>query len=138
MRDRGAQRCSGAGISRSSSFLLSDRFTIVPFSFITTYWGRAIILTSWYCRDRVSSCNIYMQSKKLHKVFKWVGLFSTYVSSTCFGPHRSIIRSDLYKLYVQIWYVVLLCVLLDTPKSANTACTNRSWRWTDEVRNMSS
>ena len=41
-------------------------------------------------------------------------LFSPYVSSTCFGPHRSTIRSVLYKLYSQIWYVVLLCVLLDT------------------------
>ena len=30
----------------------------------------------------------------------WV-LFITYVSSTCFGPHRSIIRSVLYKLYLQ-------------------------------------
>ena len=34
-------------------------------------------------------------------------------SSTCFGPHRSIIRSVLYKLYSQIWYVVIR-VLLDT------------------------
>ena len=24
---------------------------------------------TWYCRDRVSSCNIYMQSNKIHKVF---------------------------------------------------------------------
>ena len=29
-----------------------------------------------------------------------------------FGPDRSIIRSVLYKLNVQVWYVVLLCVLL--------------------------
>jgi hypothetical protein len=43
-----------------------------------------------------------------------VSLFITYVNSTCFGPHRSIIRSVFYKLYVQIWYVVMLCVLLDT------------------------
>ena len=57
-----------------------------------------------------------------------------------------------YKLYLQIWYVVLLCVLLDTSsrycwtcrvvrvlphtKSANTACKRHSWWWTDEVRNM--
>ena len=46
-------------------------------------------------------------------LYDWV-LFITYVSSTCFGPHRSIFRSVLYKLYVQIWYVVLLWVLLDT------------------------
>ena len=26
---------------------------------------------------------------------------STYVSSTCFGPHRSIIRSVLYKVYLR-------------------------------------
>ena len=30
-----------------------------------------------------------------------------YVSSTCLGPHRSIIRSIFYKLNVQIWYVVI-------------------------------
>ena len=54
-----------------------------------------------------------MQSNKIHKVFKWVSLFSIYVSSTCFGPHRFVIRSVLYKLYVQIWYVVTR-VLLDT------------------------
>ena len=39
--------------------------------------------------------------------------FSTYVSSTCFGPHRSIIRSVLHKLYSQICYVVIR-VLLET------------------------
>ena len=44
---------------------------------------------------------IYMQSNKIHELFYWVSLFSTYVSSTCFGPHRSIIRSVLYKLYSQ-------------------------------------
>ena len=54
-----------------------------------------------------------MQSNKIHKVFRWVSLFSTYVSSTCFWPHRSIIRSVLYRLYLQIWYVVIR-VLLDT------------------------
>ena len=56
---------------------------------------------------------IYMQSNKIHKVFQRVSLFSTYVSSTCFGLHRSIIRSVFYKLYSQIWYVVIR-VLLDT------------------------
>ena len=50
---------------------------------------------------------IYMQFNKIHKVFYDCVLFITYVSSTCFGPHRSIIRSVLYKLYVQIWYVVI-------------------------------
>ena len=44
---------------------------------------------------------IYMQSNKIHKFFQWVSLFSTYVSSTCFGPHLSITRSVFYKLYSQ-------------------------------------
>ena len=44
---------------------------------------------------------IYMQSNKIHNVFQWVSLFGTYVSWTCFGPHRSIIRSVSYKLYSQ-------------------------------------
>ena len=87
---------------------------------------------------------------------EWV-LFSTYVSSTCFGPHRSIIRSVFYKLYSQTlvcgttvrttrhvqplfrngWTCRVVRVLPHT-KSVNTACTKRSWRWTGEVRNMSS
>ena len=37
-------------------------------------------------------------------------------SSTCFGPDRSIFRGVFYKLYVQIWYVVIR-VLLDTSSS---------------------
>jgi hypothetical protein len=40
------------------------------------------------------------------------GVVGKTTSSTCFGPHRSILRSVLYKLYVQIWYVVIR-VLLD-------------------------
>ena len=63
-----------------------------------------------------------MQSNKIQQVFQWVSLFSTYVSSTCFGPHRSIIRSVLYKLYSQIWYVVILCVLLDTSSRNGWTC----------------
>ena len=55
-------------------------------------------------------------------MFQWVSLFSTYVSSTCFGPHRSIIRSVLYKLYLQIWYVVTR-VLLDTSQPLQS-CRN--------------
>ena len=37
-----------------------------------------------------------------------------YVSSTCFGPHRSIIRSVLYKLYSQTLVCAVIRVLLDT------------------------
>ena len=35
-----------------------------------------------------------------------MSLFITYVSSTCFGPHRSIIRSVLQAVFadLQIWY----------------------------------
>ena len=57
---------------------------------------------------------IYMQSNRLHNVFLMSEFYSSRMfSSTCFGPHRSIIRSVLYKLYLQIWYVVIR-VLLDT------------------------
>ena len=69
---------------------------------------------------------LYMQSNKIHKVFQWVSLFSTYVSSKCFGSHRSIIRSVLYKLYLQIWYVVIR-VLLDTSSRYGWTC--RVVRW---------
>ena len=84
-----------------------------------------------------------VQSNKIHKVFEWVTLFSTYVSSTCFGPHRSIIRSVFYKLYSQIWHVVIRVLqfvlqlrkgwtcrvvrVLPHTKFAHTACKRRSW-----------
>ena len=45
---------------------------------------------------------LYMQSNKIHKVFQWVSLFSTYVSSTCFGSHRSIIRSVLQAVFADL------------------------------------
>ena len=67
----------------------------------------------WILCDDVSEHSvpyiyIYICSPtKCTKCFnEWV-LFSTYVSSTCFGPHRSIIRRVFYKLYLQIWYVVI-------------------------------
>ena len=42
--------------------------------------------------DRVSSCNIYAGQDTTRFFYDWV-LFIIYVSSTCFGPHRSIFRS---------------------------------------------
>ena len=42
-----------------------------------------------------------------------MSLFITYVSCTCFRPHRSIFRSVLQAVFAD-WYVVILCVLLDT------------------------
>ena len=45
---------------------------------------------------------IYMQSNKTHNVVLMSKFYSAlFVSSTCFGPHRSIFRSVLYKLYSQ-------------------------------------
>ena len=70
--------------------------------------------------DRVSSCNIYAVQQDTQSV-----LFITYVSSTCFGPHRSIIRSVLCKLYLQIWYVVIR-VLLDTSSRYKVVTAHRS------------
>ena len=64
----------------------------------------------------------YNRTTRYTMRFYWVSLFSTYVSSTYFGPHRSIIRRVLYKLYLQIWYVVLLCVLLDTSSRYGWTC----------------
>ena len=53
------------------------------------------------------SQHIYAVQEDTQTVFSELVLFSTYVSSTCFGPHRSIIRSVFYKLYSHIWYVVI-------------------------------
>ena len=121
---------------------------------LTEYKLRTVAFTLSLTK-RLQVMLIYMQSNKIHRVFQWLSLFSTYVSSTRFGPHRSIIRSVLYKLYSQTLvcgttvrttrHVQPLLVLAGRveqyayyhiPKSANTACTKRSWWWTGEVRNM--
>ena len=47
-------------------------------------------------------CNIYAVQQDTQSVL--MSLFITYVSSTCFGPHRSIIRSVL-----QAVFAVLVC-----------------------------
>ena len=55
-----------------------------------------------------------MYSPTRYTKFFIIEFYSSHMfSSTCFGPHRSIFRSDFYKLYVQIWYVVIR-VLFDT------------------------
>ena len=60
---------------------------------------------------------IYMHSNKIHNVVLMSKFYSALMfSSTCFGPHRSIIRSVLCKLYSQTL----------VPKPVNTACTNMS------------
>ena len=59
---------------------------------------------------------ICSQSNKIHNVFNdWV-LFITYVTSTCFGLHRSIIRIVLQALFADLVRV------LPHTKSTNTAC----------------
>ena len=62
----------------------------------------------WYCRDRVSSCNIYAVQQNTQGVS-----MSEFHSALMLAQHRSIIRSVFYKLYSQILYVVIR-VLLDT------------------------
>ena len=45
---------------------------------------------------------VYKQSYKIHNVVLMSKFYSALqFSSTCFGPHRSIIRSVLYRLYSQ-------------------------------------
>ena len=86
-----------------------------------------------------SESNVYAVQKDTHSFLMSNFIFITYVSSTCFGPHRPIIRSVLYKLYLQ----TLVCG--NTVRTArhvqllqSNGCTKRSWSWTSEVRNMSS
>ena len=70
----------------------------------TVNWRRRNQI-AWYCLDTVGTVYrlvIHMQSNKIHRVFQWVSLFSTYVSSTCFGPHRSIIRSVLEAVFANL------------------------------------
>ena len=44
---------------------------------------------------------INMQSNKIHRVFL-MSLFMTCFTSTCFGPHRSIIRSVLQAVFADL------------------------------------
>ena len=69
-----------------------------------------------------------------------MSLFSTYVSSTCFGPHRSIIRSVLQAVFADLvcgntrttrhvqpslrngWTCQVVRTVVPHTKSTNTAC----------------
>ena len=80
------------------------------------------LVLTWHCMDRVSSCNIYaVQQDTQCGLNEWV-LFITYVSSTCFGLHRSIIRSVLYKLLRSNGWTCRVVRVLPHTKSANTVC----------------
>ena len=67
-----------------------------------------------------------MRSNKIHEVFyDWV-LFIIYISSTCFGPHRSIFRSVLLQAVCADFVCGNTCRVVRTvvthTKSAHTAC----------------
>ena len=65
-----------------------------------------------------------MQSNKIHNVLLMSKFYSAlFVRSTCFGPHRSVIRSVLYKLYSQTLVCAVIRVLLDT----SSRCKNYLW-----------
>ena len=67
---------------------------------------------------------IYMQSNKIHNVVLRSKFYSAlFVSSTCFGPHRSIIRSVLYKLYSQ----TLVCGNTRTTRHVQPQLDVSSW-----------
>ena len=51
--------------------------------------------------DRVSSCNIYVVQQDTQCGLMRKFYLALFVSPTCFGPHRSISRSVLYRLYSQ-------------------------------------
>ena len=55
--------------------------------------------------------NLYAVQQDTQSDFLWVSLFSTCVSSTCFGPHPSIIRSVLQAVFAD-WYVVIRVLLV--------------------------
>ena len=81
---------------------------------------------------------IYMQSNKIHNVV----LMSEFYSALMLARHVSDLigpsSGAFYRLYLQIWYVVIRALLDTSSRYFVTACTKRSWWWTDAVRNMSS
>ena len=74
---------------------------------------------TWYCRDSVSSCNIYVIQLDTQCFYDWV-LFITFSGSTCFGPQWSILRS-VFKLYV----ANLVCGILRTTRYVQMLCGYR-------------
>ena len=110
-------------------------------------------LITRYCRDRVSSCNKYAVQQDTHEVI----LMSKFIQHSLLARHVSDLIGPSSGAFCtscirRLWCVVIR-VLLDTSsrykvssstnssttyQSANTACTKRSWWWTDKVRNMSS
>ena len=70
--------------------------------FLYTVWGHSKVHDILICRDRLSSCNIYAVQQDNTKCFNECVLFITYVSSTCFGPHRSITRNVLQAVFADL------------------------------------
>ena len=60
-----------------------------------------------------------------------MSLFSTYVSSTCFGPHRSIIRRVLQAVFADL-VCANMCVLLDTSSRYKVTKFSLIYLWPDE------
>ena len=68
-----------------------------------------------YCRDRELSCNIYAVQQDTQSCFNdWD--YSSHVLARRVSDLTGPSSGAFYKLYLQIWYVVLLCVLLDTSR----------------------
>ena len=68
-------------------------------------------METWYCRDRVSSCNIYavQQDTQSFLMIEFIHHMLARHISDLTGPSSG----AFYKLYLEIWYVVIR-VLLDT------------------------
>ena len=67
-------------------------------------------LLPWHCRDCVSSCNICMQSNKIHKVILMSKFMLARHVSDLIGPSSGAFCTSCIR---RLWYVVIR-VLLDT------------------------
>jgi hypothetical protein len=79
---------------RSHTFILAKRSEMVNCNGKHTFY-------KWPVLQYSISHNIYAVPTRYTKFFNELVYSARFVSSTCFGPHRSIFRSVLYKLYSQ-------------------------------------
>ena len=69
-------------------------------------WGDKWIYLTWYCMDRVSSCNIHAVQQDTQS-FLMIEFIITYVISTYFGPNRSVLQA-VFADFGMWWYAYYL------------------------------
>ena len=70
-------------------------------------WGQTS--EAWYCRNRVSSCNItYAVQQYTQLCYGWIFIHNMFDGSTCFGPTGPSSGASV-NCVLLVWYVKIVC-----------------------------